>query len=67
LGFNVFQCILPEMPNKFYFDPDESEVQIRYPLLIFALGSSGIQNPGLIQYNPWIENDPSDIIVPFQS
>jgi len=55
------------MPNKFYFYPDESEVQNRYPLLIFALGSSGIQNPGLIKYNPWIENDPSDIIVPFQS
>lgn len=46
------------MPNSFQFDSEDSEVQDRYPLILFALGSSGIQNPGLLQYNPWIENDP---------
>jgi hypothetical protein len=65
LGMNVFQCILPEMPNSFMFDPEDSEVQDRYPLILFALGSSGIQNPGLLQYNPWIENDPRNKILPF--
>ena len=58
LGMNVFECILPAMPNEYQFDPEDYTVQDRYPLIVFALGSSGIQNPGLIQYDPWIENDP---------
>ena len=46
------------MPNSFQFDPEDDEVEDRYPLIVFALGSSGIQNPGLIQYDKWIEVDP---------
>jgi len=55
---NVFQCILPGMPNKFYFNEEDPEAQDGYPLIVFALGSSGIQTPSLIQYDPWIKNDP---------
>lgn len=51
------------MPNTYQYDPEDDVVENSYPLIVFALGSSGVQNPGLILYNPWIENDPRKNIV----